>query len=73
VVHRSEDATARLGMPGLVVGVQELIDDAWWLSVEATADRAACATCGTRAVGLSTPGGGAGFADRGASGGEIVG
>jgi transposase len=51
VVHRSEDATALLGMPGFVVGVQELIDGEWWLWVETTADRAACADCGTWAVG----------------------
>jgi transposase len=51
VVHRSEDATALLGMPGFVVGVQELIDGEWWLWVETTADRAACAECGTWAVG----------------------
>jgi transposase len=51
VVHRSEGATALLGMAGFVVGVQELIDDEWWLYVETSADRAACPGCGTWATG----------------------
>ncbi len=51
MVHRSEDATALLGMPGLTVGGQELIDGEWWLWVETTADRAACPSCGVWAVG----------------------
>jgi transposase len=38
-------------MPGFVVGVQELIDDEWWLWVETTVERAACPACGTWAVG----------------------
>ncbi|MHB1534032.1 MAG: ISL3 family transposase [Acidimicrobiales bacterium] len=51
MVHRSEDATALLGMAGFVVGVQELIDGEWWLYVETTADRAACPECGYWASG----------------------
>lgn len=51
MIHRSEDATALLGMPGFVVGVQELIDGEWWLYVETTAERAACPECGCWAVG----------------------
>lgn len=51
MVHRSEDATALLGMPGFTVGVQELIDGEWWLWVETAAGRAACPECGTWAVG----------------------
>lgn len=50
-MHRSDDATALLGMPGFNVGVQELIGDEWWLYVEPETDRAACAACGTWAVG----------------------
>jgi hypothetical protein len=51
VVHRSEDSTAQSGMPGSGVGVQELIDGEWGLWVETTAERAACAACGTWVVG----------------------
>jgi transposase len=51
VVHRSEGATALLGMDGFVVGVQELIDGEWWLLVETTADRVACRSCGCWATG----------------------
>ncbi len=51
MVHRSEGATALLGMAGFVVGVQELIDGEWWLFVETTADRVACSACGTWATG----------------------
>lgn len=51
VVCRSDDAAVLLGMPGFVVGVQELIDGEWWLWVETTADRAACPSCGVWAVG----------------------
>ena len=34
-----------------MVGVQELVDDEWWLYAESTADLVGCAGCGTRAVG----------------------
>jgi transposase len=47
VVHRSDDATALLGMHGFVVGVQELIGGEWWLYVETSADRAGCPVCGS--------------------------
>lgn len=51
MVHRSEDATALLGMVDFVVGAQELIDGEWWLYVETTADRAACPECACWASG----------------------
>lgn len=47
----SDGATALLGMPGFVVGVQVLDDGEWWLVVETTADRVGCPACGVRAVG----------------------
>lgn len=50
MVHRSDDATALLGMPGFVVGVQELIDGEWWLYVETAAERAGCPACGSWAT-----------------------
>ncbi|MDQ3146577.1 MAG: ISL3 family transposase [Actinomycetota bacterium] len=49
--HRSEGATALLGMPGFVVGAQMEIDGERWLHVETTADVVGCSACGTRAVG----------------------
>jgi transposase len=51
VIEGSQGATALVGMPGFVVGVQELIDGEWWLYVETTTDFVGCAACGTRAVG----------------------
>ncbi len=51
MVYRSQGATVLLGMPGFVVGVQEPIDDEWWLYVETTAERAACPECGCWATG----------------------
>ncbi|MDP8929231.1 MAG: ISL3 family transposase [Actinomycetota bacterium] len=50
-MHRSEGATALLGMDGFVVGAQLEVDGEVWLSVETTADVAGCEACGTRAVG----------------------
>jgi transposase len=50
-VHGSDDATALVGMPELVVGAQVRRDGEWWLSVETCAVRAWCARCGVRAVG----------------------
>lgn len=47
----SSGATALVGMPGFVVGVQVVVDGEWWLSVETGADTAGCAGCGSRAVG----------------------
>ena len=51
VNHRSEDATALVGMAGIVIGVQELIDGEWWLHAETRVDVTGCSGCGTRAVG----------------------
>src|ERR671932_1609906 len=51
VMHRSEGATALLGMEEFVVGAQADADGEVWLSVETTAAVAACDGCGTRAVG----------------------
>jgi len=51
VMHRSEGATALLGMAGFVVGAQLEVDGEVWLLVETTADVVGCAGCGTRAVG----------------------
>src|SRR5215211_2481646 len=50
-MHRSQGATALLGMPGFVVGAQLEVDGEWWLHVETTAEMVGCAACGTRAVG----------------------
>lgn len=47
----SVGATALIGMPGFVVGGQELVDGEWHLTVQTTAATAGCAGCGTRAVG----------------------
>ena len=51
MIHGSQGATALVGIAGIVVGVQELVDDEWWLYAESTADLAGCPACGTRAVG----------------------
>ncbi len=50
-MHRSEGATALLGMDEFVVGAQLDVDGEVWLCVETTADTVACEGCGTRAVG----------------------
>ena len=50
-MHRSQGATALLGMPGFVVGAQLEVDGEWWLHMETTAEVVGGATCGTRAVG----------------------
>ena len=49
--HGSDDATALVGMAGLVVRAQVLRDGEWWLLVETEADRAWCPSCGVRAIG----------------------
>ena len=49
--HRSEGATALLGMPGFVVGAQLEVDGEIWLHVETTAEVVGCSSCGTRAIG----------------------
>lgn len=51
VVHGSQGATALVGITGMIVGVQELVDDEWWLYAESRADLVGCSDCGTRAVG----------------------
>lgn len=50
-MHRSEGATALLGMEEFVVGAQVEVDGEVWLAVETTSDTAACEGCGTRAIG----------------------
>ena len=50
-MHRSQGATALLGMDGFVVGAQLEVDGEVWLSVETTSDVVGCEACGTRAVG----------------------
>jgi transposase len=51
VIQGSRDATALVGMPGFVVGAQQVVDGELWLRVETTADVVGCPGCGTRAVG----------------------
>jgi transposase len=51
VKHRSDGATALLGMPGFVVGAQLEVDGELWLYAETTAELVGCPECGTRAVG----------------------
>jgi transposase len=50
-MHRSEGATALLGMEGFAVGAQAVGDGEVWLSVETSADVVGCDGCGRRAVG----------------------
>lgn len=49
--YRSDDATALVGMPELVVGAQLFRDGEWWLNVETPAGVVWCHGCGVRAVG----------------------
>jgi hypothetical protein len=49
--HGSDDATALVGMPDLVVGAQTRRDGELWLLVETRIDRAWCPRCAVRAVG----------------------
>lgn len=51
VIQGSRDATVLVGMPGFVVGAQELVAGELWLFVETTVDLVGCGVCGTRAVG----------------------
>lgn len=51
VIDGSRGATALVGLPGFVVGAQELIDGEWWLFIETIADVVGCPQCGIRAVG----------------------
>ena len=50
-MHRSQGATALLGMDGFVVGAQVDGDGELLLMVETTADVVGCDGCGTRAIG----------------------
>lgn len=50
-MHRSQGATALLGLDGFVVGAQLEVDGEVWLWVETDADVAGCEVCGVRAVG----------------------
>jgi transposase len=50
-MHRSEGATALLGMEEFVVGAQVKVAGEVWLMVETVADVVGCDACGTRAVG----------------------
>ncbi len=50
-MHRSEGATALLGMDGFVAGAAVEVDGEWWLAVETTAVTVGCEACGSRAVG----------------------
>ncbi len=49
-MHRSEGATALLGMEGFVVGAQMETDGELWLMVETTAEVVGDEACGTRAA-----------------------
>lgn len=51
VIQGSRGATAVVGMPGFVVGAQQLVDGELWLYVETSAEVVGCSECGTRAVG----------------------
>lgn len=50
-MHRSQGATALLGLDGFVVGAQLEVDGEVWLSVETDAEVMGCEVCGVRAVG----------------------
>lgn len=56
MIHRSDGATAPLGMPGFVVGAQVLIEDEWWLHAQADTGRAA-AQSAARGPGSTAAGG----------------
>src|SRR5680860_318655 len=51
VIQGSRGATALVGMPGFVVGAEEVVDGELWLFVETSADVVGCPECGTRATG----------------------
>lgn len=51
VIQASRGATVLVGMPGLVVGAQRVVDGELWLYVETDADVMGCSGCGTRARG----------------------
>jgi hypothetical protein len=51
VIQGSRGATALVGMPGLVVGAQVVVEGELWLYVETTADVVGCGGCGTPGCG----------------------
>ena len=51
VIQGSRGATVLVGLPGLVVGAQQVIDGELWLFAESDAEFMGCSGCGTRAVG----------------------
>ena len=51
VIQGSRGATELVGLPGLMVGAQQVIDGEVWLFAETTADLMGCSSCGSRAVG----------------------
>ncbi|HLF43067.1 MAG TPA: ISL3 family transposase [Acidimicrobiia bacterium] len=51
MIQGSRGATVLVGMPGFVVGVQELVEGELWLYVETTADVVGCPGCESRATG----------------------
>lgn len=51
VIQGSRGATALVGMPGFMVGAQQVVEGELWLYAETTVDFAGCLGCGTRAVG----------------------
>jgi transposase len=50
-MNRSQGATALVGIAGMRVIAQLLVDGEWHLEIESTADVVGCRECGTRAVG----------------------
>lgn len=51
MIQGSRGATVLVGMPGFVVGAQELVAGELWLYVETTVDVVGCPGCGSRATG----------------------
>ncbi|MDF1595101.1 MAG: transposase [Acidimicrobiia bacterium] len=51
MIQGSRGATVLVGMPGFVVGAQQLVDGELWLFVETVTDVVGCVGCGTRATG----------------------
>ena len=51
MMHRSDGATALLGLDGFVVGAQLEESGEVWIVVETTEDVTGCALCGSRAIG----------------------
>src|SRR3974390_1109564 len=51
MVERSGEATALLGMDGVVVLAMEQVESEWWQLVETTTAVVGCPDCGVRATG----------------------